>query len=261
MSKICSTIRSVVVVVAWRGVAWVYTSLSSPSHNPVEMMFCFLSILFDVGRSSTCPKPSSAVTERGHQGAVSRSLPWCLLGQPLWSLARSACLLHSRAALTSEQHCWPSLSSTVNVRSVWTSMRFSGENSEKSLLVMASAGWLASPGSEPQPRCSPRSANWEESSINTLQSVNFVDMYLWTTDVLPLLSVPAEPLLRPAPPAIPAKRSPLKSTHGVKPGSSRSENRQFRPSPTHQARTTSLPSAFASTRKISPSACGWSDLQ
>ena len=71
-------------------------------------------------------------------------------------------------------------------------MRLSGEKSEKSLLVKASAGRLASLGSQPKQRCSPRSANWEESSINITQSGNFVVMYFWTTEVLHLLSVPAE---------------------------------------------------------------------
>ena len=36
----------------------VYTSLSSPSHNPVAVMFCFLSILFDVRETTAGPQPA-----------------------------------------------------------------------------------------------------------------------------------------------------------------------------------------------------------
>ena len=175
----------------------VYTSLSSPSHNPVVTMFCFL-LFLTLGKRRQVLNLSKAVISPIRKGSPGGRLPQPSLAPPgpASVVPCPVCLslgLPGSIDLGIALPLTISLPSTLNLRSAhWTSMRLSGEKSEKSLLVQASAGRLASLGSQPKPRLSPRSANWGEISINITQSGNFVDMYFWTTDVLPLLSVHAE---------------------------------------------------------------------
>ena len=205
------------------------------SHTTV-LQYCFLS---DVGETTAGPQPSLGRPQPYPKGVtrrvVSQSLPWRFLGRPLGSLP-SLPLSWAPALFRG---------------SVPLDLFFSGNNSEKSLLGKASACLLAS---------------WE--LLKAGSSWTCTTGQPSVAYVVRALCTAKNCCMRPAPPAIPAKRSPYKSLYRRHTGSRIDPQRKpsgltrvqtLAHEPNSQDNVIAL--SFCVDPKDLTSACGWSDLQ